>query len=77
MVDRGYPEYRAGQLLDWLSVAGLNRLSRCQTSPGYCGSSLLADWAVFGTQVAYHDVAPDGTEKLVLDAAMADRSSAC
>ncbi len=27
---------------------------------------LDADWVVFGTEVAYHGVAPDGTDKLVL-----------
>ena len=27
---------------------------------------LDAEWSVFGTRVAYHDVAPDGTDKLLV-----------
>ena len=48
-------------------AAGLYHSSRCQIFPSYSGSSSMQEWTVFGTQVAYHDVAPDGTDKLVLE----------
>src|SRR4029077_18832502 len=34
--------------------------------PKLLRQQLAADWEVFGTQVAYHGVAPDGTAKLLL-----------
>ena len=34
--------------------------------PRVLRQQLAEDWVVLGTQVGYHDVAPDGTDKLVL-----------
>ncbi len=56
-----------GKCLTGSSAAGPSLSSRCQICPSRCGKQLDAEWTVFGTRVAYHGVAPDGTDKLVLE----------
>jgi 23S rRNA (adenine2503-C2)-methyltransferase len=66
MVDRGYPAYRARQLLNWIIRRRAESFEPMSDIPKLLRQQLAADWAVFGTQVVYRDVAPDGTDKLVL-----------
>ena len=66
MLDRGYPAYRTRQVLDWIIRRRAESFDTMSDIPKLLRHQLAADWAVFGTQVAYHDVAPDGTDKLVL-----------
>jgi 23S rRNA (adenine2503-C2)-methyltransferase len=66
MAKRGYPVYRTRQLLDWVIRRRAESFERMSDIPKIIRQQLAADWTVFGTQVAYHDVAPDGTDKLVL-----------
>jgi 23S rRNA (adenine2503-C2)-methyltransferase len=66
MVERGYPTYRTRQFLDWIIRRRAESFESMTDIPSSLKQQLAADWAVFGTQVAYHDVAPDGTDKLVL-----------
>ena len=66
MVDRGYPAYRTRQVLDWVIRRRAESFESMSDIPKLLRQQLAADWTVFGTQVAYHDVAPDGTDKLVL-----------
>ena len=67
MVERGYPAYRARQLLDWIIRQRAESFEPMSDLPKSLRQELDAEWLVFGTQVAYHDVAPDGTDKLVLE----------
>ena len=66
MVARKYPAYYAQQVLDWV----IRRRAACfelmSNLPKSLRHHLDTDWMIFGTRVAYHGVAPDRTEKLVL-----------
>jgi 23S rRNA (adenine2503-C2)-methyltransferase len=66
MVDRGYPAYRERQVFDWVIRRRAESFESMSDIPRLMRQQLAADWTVFGTQVAYHDIAPDGTDKLVL-----------
>jgi 23S rRNA (adenine2503-C2)-methyltransferase len=66
MAERGHPAYRARQLLDWIIRRRASSFEPMSDIPKLLRQQLAAEWTVFGTQVAYHDVAPDGTDKLVL-----------
>jgi 23S rRNA (adenine2503-C2)-methyltransferase len=67
MVERGYPAYRARQLLDWVTRRRATSFEPMSDLPRMLRQQLDAEWAVCGTRVVYHDVAPDGTEKLVVE----------
>jgi 23S rRNA (adenine2503-C2)-methyltransferase len=66
MADRGFPVYRTRQLLNWVIRRRAESFEVMSDIPKLLRQQLAADWEVFGTQVAYHDVAPDGTDKLLL-----------
>jgi 23S rRNA (adenine2503-C2)-methyltransferase len=67
MAQRGYPAYRARQILDWIMHRRAQSFELMSDLPKHLRQELDQDWAVFGTLVAYHEVAPDGTDKLVLE----------
>jgi 23S rRNA (adenine2503-C2)-methyltransferase len=67
MVERGEAAYRARQVLDWVFRRRAGSFESMTDLPRSLRQRLDAEWAVFGTRVAYHDVAPDGTDKLVLE----------
>jgi 23S rRNA (adenine2503-C2)-methyltransferase len=66
MVDRGHPAYRTRQVLDWIIRRRAESFESMSDIPRLLRQELAALWEEFGTQIAYHDVAPDGTDKLVL-----------
>ena len=66
MAQRGHPAYRTQQLLCWIMRRRADSFEQMSDIPRRLRQQLAAEWTVFGTEVAYHDVAPDGTEKLVL-----------
>jgi 23S rRNA (adenine2503-C2)-methyltransferase len=66
MLERGYPVYRARQVLDGIIRRRAESFEPMSDLPRSLRQRLDAEWTVFGTQVVYHDVAPDGTDKLVL-----------
>ena len=66
MAERGYPVYRARQVLDWIIHRRAQSFEPMSDLPKLLRKQLDQEWTVFGTQVAFHDVAPDGTDKLVL-----------
>jgi 23S rRNA (adenine2503-C2)-methyltransferase len=66
MLERGYPAYRSQQLLGWITRQRAESFDRMSDLPKSLRRALESQWTVFGTQVAHHDIAPDGTEKLVL-----------
>ena len=67
MVERGYPAYRARQVLDGVIRRRAESFERMSDLPKPLRQQLDAEWTVFGTRAAYHDVAPDGTDKLVVE----------
>ena len=67
MAERGYPPYRVRQVLDWIMHRRAQAFEPMSDLPKLLREQLDHEWMVFGTQVAYHDVAPDGTDKLVLE----------
>jgi len=67
MVARGYPAYRARQLVDWLIRRRADSFELMSDLPKSLRQRLDAEWAVFGARVVYHDVSLDGTDKLVLE----------
>ncbi len=67
MGDRGHPAYRARQVLDWVIRRRAASFEPMSDLPKPLRQQLAAEWAVFGTRVAYHDVAPDGTDKLLVE----------
>src|SRR5579883_2814301 len=62
MVDRGHPAYRARQVLDWVIRRRAESFEPMSDLPKALRQQLDAEWAVLGTRVVYHDVAPDGTD---------------
>ena len=67
MVEQGYPAYRARQVLDWVMHRRAGSFEPMSDLPKVLRQQIDAEWTVFGTRVVYHDVAPDGTDKLVLE----------
>ncbi|MHB1561635.1 MAG: 23S rRNA (adenine(2503)-C(2))-methyltransferase RlmN [Isosphaeraceae bacterium] len=67
MVDRGHPAYRARQVLDWVIRRRAVSFDAMTDLPRALRRELDDEWTVFGTTVAFHDVAPDGTDKLVIE----------
>jgi 23S rRNA (adenine2503-C2)-methyltransferase len=76
MAQRGHPGYRTQQLLRWVMRRRAVSFEQMSDLPRLLQQQLAAEWTVFGTEVFYHDVAPDGTEKLVLKCAD-DRTIEC
>jgi 23S rRNA (adenine2503-C2)-methyltransferase len=69
MTERGYPAYRARQLLDWIVCRRAVHFEQMSNLPKTLRQQLDNDWAVFGTRVAFHSFASDGTNKLVVECA--------
>lgn len=67
MLGQGYPAYRARQLLDWIIRRRAQSFEVMSDLPRSLRQRLDCEWAVFGARVVYHDVAPDATQKLVLE----------
>ena len=67
MVERGHPAYRAQQVLDWVIHRRAESFEPMSDLPKSLRQELDADWLAIATRVAYHGVAPDGTDKLVLE----------
>ncbi len=67
MAERGYPAYRAQQVLDWIVRRRAQSFELMSDVPKRLRQQLEQEWTVFGTHVAHHDIAPDGTDKLVLE----------
>jgi 23S rRNA (adenine2503-C2)-methyltransferase len=66
MLERGYPAYRARQMLDWVIHHRAKSFAQMSNLPRSLRQQLDAEWLAFATCVAYHGVAPDGTDKLIL-----------
>jgi 23S rRNA (adenine2503-C2)-methyltransferase len=67
VVERGHSAYRSRQVLDWVFRRRADSFERMSDLPKGLRAALAAEWTVFGTRLDYHSVAPDGTDKLVLE----------
>jgi 23S rRNA (adenine2503-C2)-methyltransferase len=67
IAERGYQAYRAHQVLDWVIHHRADSFERMSNLPKSLRQQLDAEWLAFATRVTYHGVAPDGTDKLVLE----------
>jgi 23S rRNA (adenine2503-C2)-methyltransferase len=67
MVEQGAPTYRAKQVLDWVFHRRAESFETMSDLPKALRQQVDAEWTIFGTQIVHHDVAPDGTDKLVLE----------
>jgi 23S rRNA (adenine2503-C2)-methyltransferase len=67
LVERGHPAYRGRQVLDWVIRRRVESFEPMSNLPKSLRQELDDEWLAFATRVAYHDVAPDGTDKLVLE----------
>jgi 23S rRNA (adenine2503-C2)-methyltransferase len=67
MADRGYPRYRAGQVLQWVIRRRENTFQRMSDIPLSLRQQLEAEWKVLSTDVSFHDRSSDGTDKLLLE----------
>jgi 23S rRNA (adenine2503-C2)-methyltransferase len=54
-------------VLDWIMRRRAQSFEQMSDLPKLLRQELDREWTVFGTLVAHHDVAPDGTDKLVLE----------
>ena len=77
MIERGYPAYRARQVLGWVIQRRAESFERMSDLPVALRRELAAEWVVFETRIAHHDIAPDGTDKLVVECRTGAASSAC
>jgi 23S rRNA (adenine2503-C2)-methyltransferase len=66
MAKQRHPAYRTEQLLNWVIRRRAEAFEPMSDVPKLLRQQLAAEWTVFGTQVAYHAVSPDGTDKLIL-----------
>jgi 23S rRNA (adenine2503-C2)-methyltransferase len=66
IAERGYQAYRARQILGWVIHHRAESFERMSNLPKSLRQQLDTEWLTFATRVAYHGVAPDGTNKLVL-----------
>ena len=66
LVARGHRAYRAKQVIRWVAEGRAESFGAMTDVPRRLREELEADWTVFATTVDHHDVAPDGTDKLLL-----------
>src|SRR5512135_513348 len=67
VVERGFPSYHAHQVLRWVFQHRAEGFDTMTDVPKALRQQLDGEWVVFGTRVVYHQVAPDGTDKLLLE----------
>jgi 23S rRNA (adenine2503-C2)-methyltransferase len=67
MVERGYPAFHARQVVRWVFERRAEGFDGMSDLPKRLRQELGEAWTVFETKVAHHHVAPDGTDKLLLE----------
>lgn len=66
LADQGQPGYRAGQVDRWIFHRRAATFEAMSDLPRPLRAKLAEEWTVFGTETALREIAPDGTEKLLL-----------
>jgi 23S rRNA (adenine2503-C2)-methyltransferase len=67
--ERGHAGYRARQVLRWVFEGRAERFDAMSDLPRRLREELEEAWTVFSCRPAHHHVAPDGTDKLLLECA--------
>lgn len=65
--ERGYPKYRAGQILSWLFERRANSFEAMTDLPKNLREELEKSVRLWSAEVVAHQSSMDGTEKLLLD----------
>ncbi|MDR3637295.1 MAG: 23S rRNA (adenine(2503)-C(2))-methyltransferase RlmN [Isosphaeraceae bacterium] len=69
VVEQGHPAYHARQVLRWVFERRAEQFDGMSDVPKGLRERLEAEWLVFETRVSYRHIAPDGTDKLLLECA--------
>lgn len=67
LVERGFPAFHARQIFRWIFDRRAEDFEQMSDLPKALRLALADDWEVFGTKISHHSVAPDGTDKLLLE----------
>ncbi len=67
MAERGHRPYHARQVFRWIFERRAEGFEGMSDIPKRLRDELEAAWSVFATRVTLHHVAPDGTDKLLLE----------
>ena len=67
MAEHQAPKFHARQILRWVFERRADSFAAMTDLPRRLRDDLERDWAVFSGTPAHHDVAPDGTEKLLVE----------
>ncbi len=67
MVERGHRPYHARQVYRWIFERRAEGFEGMSDVPKRLRDELEEHWSVFSTSVSTHHVAPDGTDKLLLE----------
>lgn len=66
MAEHDHPRFHARQVFRWVFDRRVDHFEAMSDLPKRLRLELDAEWAAFGTEVAHHNIAPDGTDKLLL-----------
>jgi 23S rRNA (adenine2503-C2)-methyltransferase len=66
IAERGRPEFHARQVFHWVFQNRAARFEQMSNLSRSLREQLDEEWEVFGTRILTHQVAPDGTDKLLL-----------
>ena len=66
LLDQGFPRYHSGQIYRWIFEKRATDFSGMTDLPTRLRAALSDSWIVFSADVFSQHVAPDGTEKLLL-----------
>ena len=66
IVARGYPAYRAKQVIRWVAERRAESFGMMSDVPKRLREELETEWTVFATTIDHRDTSPDGTDKLLL-----------
>jgi 23S rRNA (adenine2503-C2)-methyltransferase len=67
LAERGHPGYRARQVVRWVFEGRAEGFDAMSDLPKRLRQELDEDWTVLATRIVHHHVAPDATDKLLLE----------
>ncbi len=69
MTERGFPAYRAKQILQWIYQRRVESFAAMTDLPKELRTTLDAEFTLFSAKTCEHQIADDGTEKLLIQLA--------
>ncbi|WP_435011364.1 23S rRNA (adenine(2503)-C(2))-methyltransferase RlmN [Tundrisphaera lichenicola] len=67
MAERGHRPYHARQVYRWIFERRIEGFEGMSDVPKRLRDEMEGAWTVFSTRIATHNIAPDGTDKLLLE----------